>query len=314
MAFILEQGSDVVHRCRSLLPVLLLYHSKLRGAPKFRIPGRVSKSCGSVDVRTECLAVGSREPVGAAFYSRFGFHGPFIFGSICAALDFLAHLLVIERHEAIAWGVDPWVAYHPPTGSALAACLVTDVQRPLTSIPSDFVLMVTTAISDQTNVLELGLIIIMPESHVISCWLGCYKIPKPPFFMTHLLSGVVNSMEEPTLPLPRCFHTSSDLLYSAMVASAGTAKILGFIYHVFGYTKCIINSGQSQFLPLEQLSADMVKGYSNRNQGVQVQESGCCTAGYIDRILVQTLYMREGGKGAGYTGGIPGDGIGPFYG
>ncbi|KAI6005059.1 MFS general substrate transporter [Pisolithus orientalis] len=166
------------------------------------------------------LLVGS--PVGGALYSRFGFHGPFIFGSICAALDLLARLLVIERHEAIAWGVDPWAVYHPPAGSASAACLVTDVQRPPTSMPSDSVLTVTTAISDQTNVLELGLItpesprrrslagmlqdseaaLVRKPSSLLSVITDLLRSPRAltALFMS-LVYGVVNSMEEPTLPL-----------------------------------------------------------------------------------------------------------------
>ncbi|KAI6142038.1 hypothetical protein BKA82DRAFT_4018204 [Pisolithus tinctorius] len=67
--------------------------------------------------------------------------------SICVALNLPARLLVIERHEAIGWGVD-------------------------------FVPTVTTAISDQTNVLEPGLI--TPEFQAVGRWPGCHKIPKPP--------------------------------------------------------------------------------------------------------------------------------------
>ncbi|KAI6143834.1 hypothetical protein BKA82DRAFT_4017526 [Pisolithus tinctorius] len=100
---------------------------------------------GSGDVRDGMKD--SRSSRTHALYSRFGFHEPSIFRSICVALNLPARLLVIERHEAIGWGVD-------------------------------FVPTVTTAISDQTNVLEPGLI--TPEFQAVGRWPGCHKIPKPP--------------------------------------------------------------------------------------------------------------------------------------
>ncbi|KAI6045153.1 MFS general substrate transporter [Pisolithus marmoratus] len=159
------------------------------------------------------LFVGS--PVGGALYSRFGFHAPFIFGSICAALDLLARLLVIERHEAIRWGVDPWAAYLPPVESA--ACLVPDVQRLPTATPP--VLTVAMRISDNSNILELG-----PTAPELPCLRSSAEkqqaalVRKPASLLSvitdllrspraltalcmALVYGIVNSMEEPTLPL-----------------------------------------------------------------------------------------------------------------
>lgn len=46
-------------------------------------------------------------PVGGALYSRFGFHGPCIFGIIAAVLDLVGRLIVIERKEALHWNHDP---------------------------------------------------------------------------------------------------------------------------------------------------------------------------------------------------------------
>ncbi|GLB36542.1 putative MFS general substrate transporter [Lyophyllum shimeji] len=46
-------------------------------------------------------------PVGGALYSRFGFRGPFIFGLAAAVLDLVARLLIVERNDALKWGVDP---------------------------------------------------------------------------------------------------------------------------------------------------------------------------------------------------------------
>ena len=46
-------------------------------------------------------------PVAGALYKRWGFRAPFIFGIIVTSIDFIARLLLIERHEAMRWGVDP---------------------------------------------------------------------------------------------------------------------------------------------------------------------------------------------------------------
>lgn len=51
-------------------------------------------------------------PVSGALYDRFGFHGPFIFGIIVTAFDFIGRLLVIERKHAIQWGIDPAAPAH----------------------------------------------------------------------------------------------------------------------------------------------------------------------------------------------------------
>lgn len=46
-------------------------------------------------------------PVGGALYQRWGFRAPFIFGIAITVIDLLARFLLIERHEAMKWGVDP---------------------------------------------------------------------------------------------------------------------------------------------------------------------------------------------------------------
>lgn len=71
-------------------------------------------SLGYVDVFTiqkhhsfifDSLALGT--PVGGALYARFGIRAPFLFGGICTILDLFGRILIIERNEALAWGVDP---------------------------------------------------------------------------------------------------------------------------------------------------------------------------------------------------------------
>ncbi|KAI0719113.1 major facilitator superfamily domain-containing protein [Cerioporus squamosus] len=42
-------------------------------------------------------------PVAGALDDRFGFRGPFIFGVIVTALEFICRLLIVERKDAICW-------------------------------------------------------------------------------------------------------------------------------------------------------------------------------------------------------------------
>jgi DHA1 family solute carrier family 18 vesicular amine transporter 1/2 len=46
-------------------------------------------------------------PTAGALYGRWGFRGPFIFGIIITCVDLVARLLIIERKDAIVWGIDP---------------------------------------------------------------------------------------------------------------------------------------------------------------------------------------------------------------
>lgn len=46
-------------------------------------------------------------PVAGVLYERWGFRAPFIFGIIFTASDLLGRILLIERKDAILWGLDP---------------------------------------------------------------------------------------------------------------------------------------------------------------------------------------------------------------
>jgi MFS transporter, DHA1 family, solute carrier family 18 (vesicular amine transporter), member 1/2 len=46
-------------------------------------------------------------PVAGALYGRWGFRAPFIFGIIMTAIDLIGRFLIIERKDAIIWGLDP---------------------------------------------------------------------------------------------------------------------------------------------------------------------------------------------------------------
>ena len=40
-------------------------------------------------------------------YNVFGFRGPFVFAIIVTMVDFVGRLLIIERKDALSWGIDP---------------------------------------------------------------------------------------------------------------------------------------------------------------------------------------------------------------
>ncbi|KAG6868253.1 hypothetical protein C0993_005827 [Termitomyces sp. T159_Od127] len=45
-------------------------------------------------------------PVGGAIFARFGYRGPFILGITWTIVDLIARLLIIERNEALQYGID----------------------------------------------------------------------------------------------------------------------------------------------------------------------------------------------------------------
>ncbi|KAJ7693559.1 MFS general substrate transporter [Mycena rosella] len=55
------------------------------------------------------FAIGSvaGPPIGGALYTRFGFRGPFICGIIFSVVDLIGRFLIIERKDALLWGIDP---------------------------------------------------------------------------------------------------------------------------------------------------------------------------------------------------------------
>ncbi|KAG6814450.1 hypothetical protein H0H92_007454 [Tricholoma furcatifolium] len=49
----------------------------------------------------------SGPPVGGALFARFGYRAPFILSIGWTIIDLIARLLIIERKDALKWGVDP---------------------------------------------------------------------------------------------------------------------------------------------------------------------------------------------------------------
>ena len=79
------------------------------------------------------LTIGSLvgPPVAGALYKHWGFRAPFIFGIIVTGIDLLVRLLLIERHEAMRWGIDPMtIAASGKERDPEAASGVTAVERP----------------------------------------------------------------------------------------------------------------------------------------------------------------------------------------
>lgn len=46
-------------------------------------------------------------PVGGGLYAKLGYRAPFIFSIVCTILDLIGRILVIERKDALLWGIDP---------------------------------------------------------------------------------------------------------------------------------------------------------------------------------------------------------------
>jgi len=83
-------------------------------------------------ITTMGLTIGSLvgPPVAGALYQRWGFRAPFIFGIIVTCIDLLGRLLLIERHEAMRWGVDPMaIASNSKEKDPEVASGVTVVER-----------------------------------------------------------------------------------------------------------------------------------------------------------------------------------------
>ncbi|KAI0935830.1 hypothetical protein AcW1_000241 [Taiwanofungus camphoratus] len=71
-------------------------------------------------------------PVSGGLYNAFGFRGPFIFGVIITMIDLVGRLLVIERKDAIPWGVDP--AAVPKADAATPEAADSGVQSELMEV------------------------------------------------------------------------------------------------------------------------------------------------------------------------------------
>lgn len=56
-------------------------------------------------------------------YQKLGFYAPFIFGIILTVVDLIGRLLIVERKDAMKWGVDPWedTKTQKPVGEAPAS-------------------------------------------------------------------------------------------------------------------------------------------------------------------------------------------------
>ncbi|KAG6852336.1 hypothetical protein C0995_007501, partial [Termitomyces sp. Mi166 len=46
-------------------------------------------------------------PIGGALFARFGYRGPFVVCLAATVIDLIARLLIIERKEALQYGMDP---------------------------------------------------------------------------------------------------------------------------------------------------------------------------------------------------------------
>ncbi|KAI6137867.1 hypothetical protein BKA82DRAFT_4022412 [Pisolithus tinctorius] len=225
--------------------------------------------------------------------------------SICVALNLPARLLVIERHEAIGWGVD-------------------------------FVPTVTTAISDQTNVLEPGLI--TPEFQAVGRWPGCHKIPKPPLcgnlrYTYKLIYGALIPVKLVWYTSPLSYQLWSRLWLNTTTKGFDTlhatksTKIVAVAERItrknhravdcpegWVYYQQVVKHNFYRWLSDPTKLASTVRTTERRHgkRDFGPSTNGNFVVAIRAKNEMQTLHMREGGKGAGYMGGIPGDDTGPF--
>ncbi|KIM54249.1 hypothetical protein SCLCIDRAFT_1222218 [Scleroderma citrinum Foug A] len=182
------------------------------------------------------LLVGS--PVGGALYFHRGYHAPFIFGLLCAALDLFARLLIIERRDAIKWGVDPWGSTPPPPKIDSAATVDVTLKSLPPALDSTSVLTITAStLESQTQPLSpihpIEFVAVSDASRRWSSDGRAYAteatlVQKPAslvFVLASLLRshragaalamalvyGIINSMQEPTLPL----HLEAEWKYTS---------------------------------------------------------------------------------------------------
>jgi MFS transporter, DHA1 family, solute carrier family 18 (vesicular amine transporter), member 1/2 len=163
-------------------------------------------------------------PAGGALYSRFGFRGPIIFGIIVTFLDLVGRLLVIERHEALQWGIDPTILPEPKNkesnnGASLTTVTPneTEKQEPSTSGPTqdaadpatseriDQTMNTQETVDAQENTENTNTVLEPSQIQPISLVRVLKKLltsPRAlvPVFLS-LVYGIVVGTQEPTIPL-----------------------------------------------------------------------------------------------------------------
>ncbi|KAG1749671.1 major facilitator superfamily domain-containing protein [Suillus paluster] len=160
------------------------------------------------------LLVGS--PAGGVLYTRFGFRAPFIFGEICAFVDLLLRFLLIERDVALKWGYDP----SEPTASVLMDApdisSVPDIQlstlptvhtrgNPETEYNRDLSIPLDKSKlpNEPTTTSRKSVLDSSPTpTPLLSVIINLAQSPRALVALTMtFVYGVVNSMQEPSLPL-----------------------------------------------------------------------------------------------------------------
>ncbi|RPD81570.1 MFS general substrate transporter [Lentinus tigrinus ALCF2SS1-7] len=144
-------------------------------------------------------------PVAGALDDRFGFRGPFIFGVITTALEFICRLLIIERKDAIRWdaSLTGLVQSHGASRDRAYGATATDTEKrdeqPVntTTRPTDEENTAVTAPAREpaTNEAQQSL-------SIVGLLLTLLKSPRAmaPVYLTFIY-GVIITSQEPALPL-----------------------------------------------------------------------------------------------------------------
>nr|GAT57538.1 predicted protein [Mycena chlorophos] len=123
-------------------------------------------------------------PLGGALYTRLGWRAPFIAGIIMSLFDLIGRLLIIERKDALQWGVDPAA---PPT----PATTTSDAEKDDTEIGQPEVPVVEAAASGPVK--HLSLVGVMARLGRSSRAVVCLILT--------FIFGIIYAAQEPTLTL-----------------------------------------------------------------------------------------------------------------
>jgi len=197
-------------------------------------------------------------------YSRFGFRAPFIFGEICTLVDLLLRLLIIERDVAIKWGYDPATGRDisattdleasstddrsdatGPSQSRLIPLHSSSEQTPASVDPKEVQSAVDSCAPAANNSTVSPVHKSLPILSII--WQIAKSSRARVALMVTLVSGILLSMEDPTLPLrlQSLWGYNSEqvglVFIACLVPTLISSPLTGFLSDVIGsgYTMSI---------------------------------------------------------------------------
>ncbi|KDR85264.1 hypothetical protein GALMADRAFT_52881 [Galerina marginata CBS 339.88] len=151
------------------------------------------------------IAIGP--PVGGLLFGRYGYRGPFIFGITATVLDLFGRVILIERKDALVWGIDPTIlsAGRDRITSNFAA-VGYDPQDFVTAEPStnNSEKPRTTGIDKNLSLLSVIVKLSKSSRALVALFLvfvyGYFSFSHS-FHLANVISSVVYTSQEPTIAL-----------------------------------------------------------------------------------------------------------------